>query len=218
MSEEMTDKERAEAVLKKYDKDSDTMEYKGIMAKIVSAIAITFSIFQLYTATFGVLDAQLQRAVHLGFGLALVYLLYPTRKSWSRTKLHPFDLLLAILGAAAPAYILIEYNQLVMRSGLVTTPDLVVGILGILPNIAARFAVDIPTAGLLVSGFAQYGPVPIYKYCPFHIILNSSIYINSFIAASSLSFSSLSPMVIRRQFLQPGTLVLFLTIIFLSNK
>ena len=99
MSEEMTDKERAEAVLKKYDKDSDTMEYKGIMAKIVSAIAITFSIFQLYTATFGVLDAQLQRAVHLGFGLALVYLLYPTRKSWSRTKLHPFDLLLAILGA-----------------------------------------------------------------------------------------------------------------------
>lgn len=29
-----------------------------------------------------------------------------------------------------------------------------VGILGILPNIAARFAVDIPTAGLLVSGFA----------------------------------------------------------------
>ena len=85
MSEEMTDKERAEAVLKKYDKDSDTMEYKGIMAKIVSAIAITFSIFQLYTATFGVLDAQLQRAVHLGFGLALVYLLYPTRKSWSRS-------------------------------------------------------------------------------------------------------------------------------------
>ena len=72
MNEELTDKERAEAVLKKYDKDSDTMEYTGLMAKFVSALAITFSIFQLYTATFGVLDAQLQRAVHLGFGLALV--------------------------------------------------------------------------------------------------------------------------------------------------
>ena len=161
MSEEMTDKERAEAVLKKYDKDSDTMEYKGIMAKIVSAIAITFSIFQLYTATFGVLDAQLQRAVHLGFGLALVYLLYPTRKSWSRTKLHPFDLLLAILGAAAPAYILIEYNQLVMRSGLVTTPDLVVGILGILLVVeATRRVVGIPmvTVVLLFLAYAFAGP------------------------------------------------------------
>ncbi|MCI6101006.1 MAG: TRAP transporter permease [Selenomonas sp.] len=161
MSEEMTDKERAEAVLKKYDKDSDTMEYKGIMAKIVSAIAITFSIFQLYTATFGVLDAQLQRAVHLGFGLALVYLLYPTRKSWSRTKLHPFDLLLAILGAAAPAYILIEYKELVLRSGLVTTPDLVVGILGILLVVeATRRVVGIPmvTVVLLFLAYAFAGP------------------------------------------------------------
>lgn len=40
----------AEDVLKKYDKESDTMEYTGFMAKIVAAIAIAFSIFQLYTA------------------------------------------------------------------------------------------------------------------------------------------------------------------------
>ncbi|MDY6267931.1 MAG: TRAP transporter permease [Selenomonadaceae bacterium] len=157
----MTDQQRAEAVLKKYDKDSDTMEYKGIMAKIVSAIAITFSIFQLYTATFGVLDAQLQRAVHLGFGLALVYLLYPTRKSWSRTKLHPFDLLLAILGAAAPAYILIEYQQLVLRSGLVSDADLAIGLIGILLVVeATRRVVGLPmvTVVVLFLIYAFAGP------------------------------------------------------------
>lgn len=161
MREEMTDQQRAEAVLKKYDKDSDTMEYKGIMAKIVSAIAITFSIFQLYTATFGVLDAQLQRAVHLGFGLALVYLLYPTRKSWSRTKLHPFDLLLAILGAAAPAYILIEYQQLVLRSGLVSDADLAIGLIGILLVVeATRRVVGLPmvTVVVLFLIYAFAGP------------------------------------------------------------
>ena len=65
-----SDEALAQDVLKKYDRESDTMEYKGFMAKLVSAIAITFSIFQLYTAFFGVLDAQLQRAVHLGFALA----------------------------------------------------------------------------------------------------------------------------------------------------
>ena len=70
---------QAEEVLKKYDKESNTQEYNGIIAKFITALAISFSIFQLYTAIFGVLDAQLQRAVHLGFGLALVYLLYPTR-------------------------------------------------------------------------------------------------------------------------------------------
>ena len=74
------DKALAEEVKKKYDKESDTMMYTGFMAKIVSAIAITFSVFQLYTAVFGVLDAQLQRAVHLGFAMCLAYLLYPSRK------------------------------------------------------------------------------------------------------------------------------------------
>ena len=79
---EKLDPKSADDILKKYDKESDTMMYKGVMAKIVSAIAITFSVFQLYTATFGVLDAQLQRAVHLGFGLALVYLLYLGMLAW----------------------------------------------------------------------------------------------------------------------------------------
>lgn len=59
----------AEEVLKKYDSESNTMEYTGAMAKIISAIAISFSVFQIYTASFGLLDAQIQRAIHLGFGL-----------------------------------------------------------------------------------------------------------------------------------------------------
>ena len=158
---EKSEKELAEEVLKKYDSDADTMQYKGIMAKIVSAIAITFSVFQLYTATFGVLDAQLQRAVHLGFGLALVYLLYPSRKSWSRTRVHPLDVVLAILGAASPAYIVLEYKELVLRSGTVTTPDLIIGLLGILLVVeATRRVVGIPmvTVVLCFIAYAFAGP------------------------------------------------------------
>lgn len=151
----------AEDVLKKYDKESDTMEYTGFMAKIVAAIAIAFSIFQLYTAIFGVLDAQLQRGVHLGFGLALVFLLYPTCKSWSRHKLHLFDLLLAVLGAAAPAYIIYEYQNLVLRAGTVSDMDLAVGIIGIILVIeAARRVVGIPMVCvvLVFIAYAFAGP------------------------------------------------------------
>ena len=151
----------SEEVLKEYDRESDKMEYTGIMAKIVAAIAIAFSVFQLYTATFGVLDAQLQRAVHLGFGLALVYLLYPTRKSWSRHKLHPLDLVLAILGAAAPAYIVIEYNELVLRAGQVSNTDLAIGLMGILLVIeATRRVVGIPMVCIVLAflTYAYVGP------------------------------------------------------------
>lgn len=152
---------RAEDVLKEFDKESDTMEYTGFMAKIVAAIAIAFSVFQLYTATFGVLDAQLQRGVHLGFGLALVYLLYPTCKSWSRHKIHPLDLVLAVLGAAAPAYIIYEFQNLVLRAGTVSDVDLVVGAMGILLVIeATRRVVGLPMVCvvLVFLGYAFAGP------------------------------------------------------------
>jgi TRAP transporter 4TM/12TM fusion protein len=148
-------------VLKKYDKESDVMEYSGHFAKVVSIIAIMFSLFQLYTAIFGVLDAHLQRAVHLGFGLTLVYLLYPSCKSWSRHKIHPFDLVLAVLGAAAPAYVMIEYNNLVLRAGTVTSIDMIVGVLGILLVIeATRRVVGLPMVCVVMFflAYAFAGP------------------------------------------------------------
>ena len=146
----------ADQVRKKYDKESDTMQYTGVMARIVSAIAITFSVFQLYTAIFGILDAQLQRAVHLGFALALAYLLYPARKSWSRNRVHPVDVILAILGAAAPAYICIMYRELAMRAGMVTTVDMLVGVVGLLLVIeATRRVVGIPMV-VVVLVFLTY--------------------------------------------------------------
>ena len=151
----------ADEVLKKYDKDSDTMVYTGIMAKFVAALAITFSVFQLYTATFGVLDAQLQRAVHLGFGMALVFLLYPSRKSWSRHKIHWLDVGLAVLGAASPVYILLNYQQLVLRAGRLTDVDLVMGILGIVLVIeATRRVVGLPMVCVVLAflAYAFAGP------------------------------------------------------------
>lgn len=151
-----SDEALAQEVLKKYDRESDTMQYTGFMAKIISAIAISFSVFQLYTAFFGVLDAQLQRAVHLGFALALSYLLYPTCKSWSRSSLHPLDALLAVLGAASPAYIVIMYRELAMRAGMITTTDLVVGVIGVLLVIeATRRVVGIPMV-VVVTAFIVY--------------------------------------------------------------
>ena len=65
----------AEEVLQKFDKESNKREMTGIWDKIISAICILFAIFQLYTATFGVLDAHLQRAIHLAFGFLLIFLL-----------------------------------------------------------------------------------------------------------------------------------------------
>lgn len=148
-------------ILRKFDKESDYRVYTGFMAKVVAAIAITFSCFQLYTAVFGVLDAMIQRSVHLAFGLTLAFLLYPARKTWPRDRIHPLDLGLAVLGALIPMYIVANYGQLVLRAGLTTPLDIAVGIIGILLVLeAARRVVGLPIiiiAGLFIV-YAFLGP------------------------------------------------------------
>ncbi|MDD4085302.1 MAG: TRAP transporter permease, partial [Acidaminococcaceae bacterium] len=85
----------ADEVLKKFDQESNKREMTGLWGKIISAICIAFAAFQIYTAVFGVLDAHLQRAIHLAFGFALIFLLYPARTAWSKDSMSWFDVLLA---------------------------------------------------------------------------------------------------------------------------
>lgn len=151
----------SQEILKKFDKESDYRMLTGFLAKVISAIAITFSVFQVYTAVFGVLDAMLQRAIHLSFGLCLIFLLYPASKKWSRTKIHPLDALLSVLGVLAPAYIIVFYQELVLRAGMATTFDIIAGIIGTLLVLeAARRVVGVPIVviAIVFIVYAFVGP------------------------------------------------------------
>ena len=77
MSSEEMKQMTADEVLRKFDQESDKRELTGIWDLIVKAICIAFAIFQIYTATFGILDAHLQRSIHLSFGFILIFLLIP---------------------------------------------------------------------------------------------------------------------------------------------
>ncbi|MFT9497987.1 TRAP transporter permease [Anaerosolibacter sp.] len=148
-------------LLRKYDKGSDSRNLKGVSAKIVSAILICFTLFQLYTGVFGVLDAMLQRAVHLAFGLSMVYLLYPSRQKWSREKMHPVDIGLAIAAATVSMYVVVFYQDLVFRAGRVTTADMIIGMIAVLLVLeAARRVIGWPMViiALLFIGYALLGP------------------------------------------------------------
>lgn len=151
----------ADEVMQKFDKESDKREVKGIWNIIINVICIAFAVFQLYTATFGVLDAHLQRAIHLAFGFLLIFLLYPGRKSWSRSSMNPLDVLLAIVGAASALYIVVNYQELVLHAGMNNETDFVVGVIGTLMVFeAARRVVGWPmiTVALFFMIYAFVGP------------------------------------------------------------
>ncbi len=139
-----------------YDLESNYRRYDGLWKWIVSIIAISFSLFQVYTGMFGVFDDHIQRAIHLSFAMALVFILYPSRKSWPRDSMHPVDAVLAVIAAAMPLYVVLFYQQLVYRSGLPTTMDMVIGILGVLLVLeAARRVVGWPIV-IVASVFLAY--------------------------------------------------------------
>lgn len=163
----MTTKEKdfqelsAEEVMQKFDKESDKREMKGFWNILINAICIVFAIFQLYTAAFGILDAHLQRAIHLAFGFLLIFLLYPARKSWSRTSMHPLDVLFALVGAASALYIVVNYQELVFRAGMNNETDFIIGVVGTLMVFeAARRVVGWPmiTVAFVFIAYAFFGP------------------------------------------------------------
>ncbi|WP_259455846.1 hypothetical protein [Bacillus sp. PK3_68] len=67
-------------LMEKYDPEAGFRKLKGVLYWVTLIGLVAFSLFQLYTAIFGVLPAQLQRTIHLGFALTLIFLLFPASK------------------------------------------------------------------------------------------------------------------------------------------
>lgn len=150
--------EELQAKLKALDKESNTADYTGICGTIISIICICFSLFQIYTGIFGARDAMIQRCIHLSFGICLVFLLCPTKKSWIKNgRFNPLDVILAILAMIPPIYILVNYQALILRAGTVTPTDAIIGTLGMLMVLeAARRIVGLPIV-IVVVCFLAYG-------------------------------------------------------------
>ncbi|WP_071459182.1 TRAP transporter permease [Bacillus massilinigeriensis] len=154
--------EEQQALLEKYDPEAGTRKLKGILGWLVFLGLLSFSLFQLYTAVFGVLTAQLQRTIHLGFALALIFLLFPARKkNLVKHKVAWYDVLLAIGAVAVGAYWPLMIDELTMRVGRLTELDFYIGLLAIVLVLeATRRTVGLPIMiiALLFIGYALFGP------------------------------------------------------------
>ena len=98
-------KEELEEILRKVDKEYGHSEAFRHSPWLVYWIGVAFSSFQVYTAAFGLLPAQLQRSMHLAFVFVLIYLLYPFRSSKDSDRLRWHDYLLAAFAGFVGLYI-----------------------------------------------------------------------------------------------------------------
>ena len=157
---------------------SPTRNLTGLHLKIVLAIAIIWSLFQLWYASpfpfwfnIGMFKGLPARAIHLGFALLLAFLIFPFSRS---KKISIIDILISIIAAFCCLYIYFFYDQLVDRGGILlkitlgqnfNIPiELIIGITGILILLeATRRAIGLPLViiaicFLLFSFFGRYAP------------------------------------------------------------
>ncbi len=169
----------SEKIKNKINEDlSPTRNLTGLHLKVVAAIAIIWSLFQLWYASpfpfllnFGIFKGLPARAIHLGFALCLAFLIYPISKG---KKVSIIDFLISLIGALSCLYIYFFYDQLVERGGVLLSVsisenfklpvELIIGCFGILILLeATRRAIGLPlviiaVCFLLFSYFGRYAP------------------------------------------------------------
>lgn len=119
-------------LMKNLDREQAYREHKCWRQYITVIVSILFVAFQLYATLSGSITAQILRASHLAFVQFLAFLLFPASKKLPKDTLPLYDVILGLIGAGCWMYIVINFQQLVRRSGNNTTFDVIIGIIGIL--------------------------------------------------------------------------------------
>ena len=141
---------------------------EGAMAKLIAALALLWSLFQLWIASplpfmlrVGVFNNTEARAIHLAFALLLAFLAYPAFKRSPRDRVPLVDVALGLIAAASASYLYFAYEQLAQRPGNLTTLDLVTACVGIpLLLEATRRALGpaLAVIALIFLGYSLAGP------------------------------------------------------------
>ena len=143
------------------DEGSLKRNLKGFNLRLVASIAICWTLFQLWYASplpfifnFGIFIDLPARAIHLAFALTLCFLIYPGRKTGSNHQIKLTDYLFIVLSIIATFYIVIDYEGLVYRQGILATVnflglniryEMIIGVVGILLLLeATRRAIGLP--------------------------------------------------------------------------
>ncbi|MCF4150457.1 TRAP transporter permease [Dethiosulfovibrio sp. F2B] len=141
---------------KKFDTEARYRELGDWQGMLITILAVSMSAFHFYTSGFGLLLALQQRAVHLAFVMALVFLLYPARQSSPKDKIPLMDFALAAVAAYSALYLVINFNELVNRAGLPTQMDIVMGFVCILLLLEATRRVSSPILPCIAIFFLIY--------------------------------------------------------------
>ncbi len=138
--------EDVEAIMKKYDRESNVRVWTGAPQKAVRFLLAAFSVLMVYMNLFANWDERVRRALFVGLVIILVFLVYPAKKGSAKTNHIPIiDIILMVLGSGAFFYFVVNFKTIISHATRISQIEVYVGIIGILVLVeACRRAVGIP--------------------------------------------------------------------------
>ena len=147
----------AQAAEVPFDETGVKRELHGVAWKLVAGIALAFSSYQLVIAAFSPLSSLVTRSLHVGFLLALAYLIHPISNRADRRRIAWYDLALAALAFVLAFYHWVFEGDLIQRSGDPSTADLAVGTVVVVLLFEAARRVLGPALPIICAAFLAYG-------------------------------------------------------------
>ena len=166
-----------EAVMRKYDRESNTRTWEGTPGIIVRVIMVIFSLYCIWSTLFSVAAIEKRLTAFIACVIIMGYMTYPASKHHVRHNYIPwFDYVLMIVGAASFFYYCFTYDSLVMvltSASKITPFQIAVGIIGILCLMElCRRCVGVPilcvAAALIIYTFAIGTPLKRVLYTLFY--------------------------------------------------
>lgn len=152
-----------DAVMKKYDRESNVRIWEGTPKLIIRYLMVAFSLYSIYVTLFGTGLREVRLTRFLGMILIIGYLNFPARKGHVKTNSLPwYDVLMMAAGAFGFFYFSVHAKEILMQATRITRDPMMVAMAII--SIASmmelcRRSVGIPilcvVGALLVYAFAN---------------------------------------------------------------
>lgn len=135
------------------------------MALFVSALAVIWTLYTIYSTIFGVLNVLVYRGIHLTFALALGFILFPPAKKLASNKVaYAIDIVLALTSVSLGIYVLNSASSFADRIGIPNQADFIFGaiavvlILELTRRVVGKSMTIVATVFLVYALFGKHLP------------------------------------------------------------
>ena len=122
-----------DAVMKKFDRESNVRLWEGKPKIFVNCILAAFSLFCVYVTFFATWPQEIVLSSFVGCIVFMGFLIFPMKKGLQKTNFLPwYDIVMMVLGSAAFFYYTVDANTIIKQGRNFETYQIIIGIIGIL--------------------------------------------------------------------------------------